>query len=173
MGGVRAARLKSEFEAMQNFSSDVLRWEAIGKKIPPDHYRLLYDLTSISGMEPNDTPQIVRKVWMVEVLLPPNYPWGKPEVRFVGDQILHPNVWVNGDVCIEDKYQAGIGIPLDSLCEHIGQIIAYQKCNLNSPANANKDLQLWIRSQSNQQLPTDSRQIRLSRIEFGKDPPRA
>lgn len=99
--------------------------------------------------------------------MPANYPWGKPQVSFVGNRIWHPNVWVNGDICIEDRYQAGIGIPLDSLCEHIGQIIAYQKYNLNSPANGDQRLRMWILTHGEEALPTDTRDIRRPRIVLG------
>lgn len=165
---VREARLRSEFEAISAFNSDVVTVKPIGRNSPPDHYHLIYDLKTIVGLDPQGNPQIEQRTWTVEVLFPNNYPWGKPEVRFIGQRILHPNVWVNGDICIEDHWRAGIGIPFDSLTEHIGQIIAYQKYNLNSPANGDQQLRLWILRNGDQYFPTDSRDVRRARIGFGQ-----
>jgi len=168
--GVREDRLQSEYESMQKFKSDVVRWETIGKRNPPDHYRISYDLHSISGFNSESTPQIVRRIWTVDIVMPPNYPWGKPEASFVGEPIYHPNVWKVGDICIEDQYQAGIGIPLDVLCEHIGKIIAFQEYNLGSPANDDWQLTEWITQFGEQVLPTDPRDIRKAQISFGDTP---
>lgn len=164
---VRDTRLVAELEAMKLFGSDVMRWETIGNNLLPDRYHFHYDLASVSSIDAKGNVVTERRMWTVELVMPANYPWGKPEVRFVGNHIWHPNVWVGGDICIEDRYHAGIGIPLDSLCEHIGQIIAYQKYNLNSPANGDQRLRMWILTHGEQSLPTDTRDIRRPRIVLG------
>jgi len=165
---VRETRLKAEFEAISAFNSDVVTVNSVGRSNPPDKYRLVYNLKTLVAFDQQGNPQIKPGPWNVEISFPSNYPWGKPEVSFVGQRILHPNVWVNGDICIEDHWQAGIGIPFDSLTEHIGQIIAYQKYNLDSPANGDQQLRLWILRYGDQQLPMDDRDIRRARIGFGQ-----
>jgi len=165
--GVREDRLRAEFEAMSQFASDVVTWQVLGNSQPPEHYLFHYDLASLVSISEQGAPSIARQIWQVEVKMPANYPWGKPTVKFKGPQILHPNVYLVGDVCIEDQYHAGIGIPLDSLCEHIGQIIAYQKYNPGSAANRNQQLLAWIDMYGNEMLPTDSRDLRRARISFG------
>lgn len=167
---VREVRLKAEYEEICTFRSDVVTVKPIGRSNPPDHYHLLYDLKTIVGFDQQGNPQIQQRTWKVEVIFPTNYPWGKPEVHFIGQRVIHPNVWVNGDICIEDHWRAGIGIPFDSLTEHIGQIIAYQKYNLNSPANGDQQLRLWILRYGDQHFPTDSRDIRRARIVLGQQP---
>ncbi|NJN66842.1 MAG: ubiquitin-conjugating enzyme E2 [Chloroflexaceae bacterium] len=175
--GVREDRLQSEYEAMQKFRSDVVTWETIGRGHPPDHYRISYHLRSFQSFDAQGNPQIVEQVWKVDIKMPPNYPWGKPEASFVGTPVYHPNVWKIGDICIEDQYEAGIGIPLDVLCEHIGKIIAYQEYNLGSPANDDDQLVDWITHFGESMLPTDPRNIRKAQISFGElsrttEPPR-
>jgi ubiquitin-protein ligase len=165
--GVREDRLRAEFEAMSQFASDVMTWQVLGSSQPPDHYLFHYDLASLVSISQQGVASIERQIWQVEVKMPANYPWGKPTVKFKGPYILHPNVYVGGDVCIEDRYHAGIGIPLDSLCEHIGQIIAYQKYNPGSAANRDHQLLDWITKNGNDMLPTDSRDMRRARISFG------
>jgi ubiquitin-protein ligase len=168
--GVREDRLQSEFESMQKFRSDVVTWETVGRGRPPDHYRFHYDLRSIADFDPEGHPRIIQRVWKVEIKMPTNYPWGKPEASFVDDPVYHPNVWKIGDICIEDQYEAGIGIPLDSLCEHIGKIIAYQEYNLGSPANDDWQLVEWVTKFGDTALPTDQRNIRKAQISFGGTP---
>lgn len=160
-------RLKAEYEAMQQFKSDIVTWEVLEwYKRPncPSKYRFKYNLRSLIRQN-NNQPAIVQRIWQIDVQLPHNYPWGKPRVSFFGDSIYHPNVWKNGDVCIEDTYWSGVGIPLDTLCEHIGQILAYQKHNVNSAACADKELIEWMSSHYHE-LPIDGRDIRRSRIIF-------
>jgi hypothetical protein len=172
--GVREDRLQSEYDSMQKFRSDVVTWEPVGKIRPPDHYRISYNLRSIIDLNDAGQPQIEHRVWIVEIRMPANYPWGKPEAFFVGDTVYHPNVWKIGDICIEDEYQAGIGVPLDVLCEHIGKMIAYQEYNLGSPANDDWRLIDWLTRSGETSLPTDDRRIRKieadarkARISFG------
>lgn len=168
---VREDRLQAEYEAIRNFGSDVFTWEVAGSSRPPDHYYFYYVLRSISRFDQQGNPLIVEQGWKVEIKMPANYPWGKPEVRFVGECICHPNVWINGDICIEDNYRAGLGIPLDMLCEHIGQIIAFQKFNINNPANREPQLITWIQGIGRSMLPTDHRDIRRARISIGTSTP--
>jgi ubiquitin-protein ligase len=169
--GVREIRLQAEYDAIREFKSDVMTWEAPGTTQPPDFYRIIYNLRSLKGFNEQSQPVFVQQNWIIEITMPPNYPWGKPQVRFAGDRIFHPNVYKHGDICIEDNYKKGLGIPLDNLCEHIGQIIAFQKYNVRSPANSDSKLLDWIQKFNQSQLPTDSRDIRRHRIALGQANP--
>lgn len=165
--GVKEERLSADFAAMQQLASDVIRWEPLGTKRPPEHYLWSYDLKSIVAMQSNGQPLIEQRTWAVEVRLANNHPWGKPEAFFRGPAILHPNVYVGGHICIDDHYRSGIGIPLESLCEHIGKMIAYQRYCLISPANKHQQLFDWIEATNACQLPTDPRDMLRARIRFG------
>jgi ubiquitin-protein ligase len=140
---VHQARLQAEYEAMQKFRSQVVTWETLGDSRPPDTYTFTYYVRSIVGFE-NDAP-IYRDRHKVKVHLPPNYPRCPPAVRVVSQPyVLHPNIYPSGRVCIEDRWKP-IGMYLDTICELVGQLIAYQKMNLSSPANSGDTLLAWVK----------------------------
>lgn len=181
---VRDARLQSEYEAMLRFRSDILRWEAVGSARPPDRYFLTYNLRSIIGFNSQGAPTYHRG-FTVDVRFPPDYPRGKPIVVMASEPWpLHPNIWrPNGHFCLEgnQNWIPGVGVPLDALCFMIGQIIAYQEVNLNSPANTDPVVRQWVQINlrfdygSKVSNPVDNSPIRLpdaeDTIRWGSESP--
>jgi len=80
--------------------------------------------------------------------------------------VLHPNIYKSGRVCIEDRWKP-VGMYLDTICELVGQLVAYQKMNLSSPANPDTVLMAWVEANRHNPavIPTDSVQIRLPQVE--------
>ena len=162
---VHEARLQAEHEAMQKFRSRVVTWEAVGTSDPPDTYKITYRLRSVVKFN-GDTP-IYRSQHQAEIYLPPNYPRCPPTVNMISKPyVLHPNIYNSGRVCIEDRWKP-VGMYLDTICELVGQLIAYQKMNLRSPANRDQVLMTWVEANRHDftVIPTDSAQIRLPQVE--------
>lgn len=146
--GVREDRLRAENEAMKKFRSQVVRWQTVGPNQTLDRYHFDYTLKSIVGFHSNGAPQYYTG-FKVEVHFKPDYPRSSPEVRLISTPWpFHPNVWRDGRFCLEgtQHWIPGIGVPLDAICLMVGEIIAFQEVNLNSPANADTILHSWIRA---------------------------
>jgi ubiquitin-protein ligase len=146
---------------MKKFRSQVMTWTTAGQNNPPDVYRITYNLRSIIGFI-NGQPQYYTG-FTVEIRFPPDYPRSKPDIQLVSTpHPFHPNIWVQGRFCIEggQHWIPGIGVPLDSLCQMLGEVIAYQTYNLRSPANADQIMAQWIKTNATR-LPVDPTPIRL------------
>jgi len=162
---VHEARLRAEYQAMQEFRSRVVTWRVVGTSDPPDTYEVTYHLRSVVGFD-GDTP-IYRSQHQVEIYLPPDYPRSPPVVNMISQPyVLHPNIFTSGRVCIEDRWKP-IGMYLDTICELVGQLIAYQKVNIRSPANSDPVLLAWVEANCDDStvIPTDHAQIRLPSVE--------
>lgn len=158
---VHERRLQAEFEAMQAFRSHVMSWEVANGSSPPNSYIVTFRLRSIVGFV--DGEATYQDLHKVSVELPPEYPRSPPVVSITSKPlVLHPNVYSNGRVCIEDRWKP-VGMYLDSICEHVGKIIAYQIINTESPANRDSRVLAWVSANRNNArlIPTDGRQIRL------------
>lgn len=175
--GVRDDRLSAEYAAMKKWRSDVVTWRATGNSNPPDKYELSYNIKSIVDFDSNNNP-VYHKGFKVIVEFPSDYPRSKPEVVLSSSSKpwpLHPNIWRDGRLCLEgtQHWIPGIGAPLDSICQMIGEMIAYQEVYTKSPANANSILLAWV--EKNLKLekgtanrvknPIDTSTIRLPDIE--------
>jgi len=146
--GVREDRLWAENEAMKKFRSQVVRWQTVGANQALDRYHFDYALKSIIGFNSKGVPQY-HIGFKVEIHFKPDYPRSSPEVHLLSTPWpFHPNVWKDGRFCLEgtQHWIPGIGVPLDSICLMIGEIIAFQEVNLQSPANRDAVLTSWIRA---------------------------
>jgi len=162
---VHEARVQAEHQAMRKFRSQVVTWETVGTTDPPDTYMVTYRLRSVVSFD-GDTPHY-RSQHQVEIHLPPNYPRCPPTVHVVSTPyVLHPNIFKSGRVCIEDRWKP-VGMYLDTVCELVGQLISYQKMNLESPANRDPILIAWVEASRHNTavIPTDPVQIRLPLVE--------
>ena len=181
--GVRESRLRSEYKAMQEFRTRVVAWQTIGNNDPPDVYHFTYKLKSIVGFKKNGTPTY-HTGFKVEIRFPPNYPRSKPDVRLINKPWpVHPNIWVDGRFCLEgtQHWIPGIGVSLDSICQMVGEIIAFQEVYLGSPANNDAILKSWVQKNLKFQgiasvtNPVDPTPIRLpdvqDAIRWGSDKP--
>lgn len=144
--GVREDRLRAEYNAMKKFRSEVVKWDTVGSSNPPSVYHITYNLTSIVAIE-NGNPKY-HKGFKVKVKFPPGYPRTSPEVRLIEQPWpIHPNIWAqDGRFCLEGTqiWIPGIGVPLESVCHMVGEIIAFQVVNLDSVANNDPSLKHWI-----------------------------
>ena len=145
---VKEDRLWAENQNIKKWRSRVVTWRTIGNTTPPDTYEFSYDLKSIIGFAASGKP-IFHKGFKVLVEFIGDYPREKPIVRFdirSKPWPLHPNIWKSGVVCLEgtQNWVPGVGVSLPSICQMVGEIIAYQEMYTKSPANADDDLINWV-----------------------------
>jgi hypothetical protein len=96
---------------------------------PPERYAIEFRLRSLV---PDDAAgQLVRTVHRAEVFLPLDYPRRPPFCRMT-TPVFHPNIDPQ-KVCIGDHWSAGQ--PLAQLVVQIGEMLAYQSYNVQSPLN--------------------------------------
>lgn len=183
--GVREERLFSEYAFIKKWRSDVVTWKVLGGINPPSKYEFTYELKSIVGFDKNRNP-IFHKGFRVIIDFPPTYPRVGPEV-FLSENSkpwpFHPNIWKDGRICLEgtQHWIPGIGAPINSICQMIGEIIAFQEVYIKSPANNDVVLINWVEKNikleegtaNKVKNPIDSSTIRLPDIEdtlvWGKD----
>ncbi len=130
MKSPRLTRLHNDYEVlMQRFDgSEFVDVQPIGA-MPPERYRIIYRVPSLrvdGASRPTESSLTV-----VEVSLPSGYPREKPYV-VTKEKVFHPNF---GEyVCIADFWT-----PSQSLADiivEIGQMLQWQKYNIQSPLNA-------------------------------------
>jgi ubiquitin-protein ligase len=115
--------LRSKFDGHPN-----IRVEALGP-VPPEHYRVTYDVDSLR-IDQSNRPVVV-KTTVVDIDLPSGYPREKPHAVAHGT-VFHPNF--GQYVCIADFWS-----PAQSLADivlEIGEMLQWQKYNVQSPLNA-------------------------------------
>lgn len=159
--GVREDRLHAEYVRMQKWRSNVVSWMVIGNSNPPDKYEFIYNLKSIVGFDPSGNPNY-HVGFKVIAEFPSDYPRSKPEI-FLSNASkpwpFHPNIWTDGRFCLEgtQHWIPGIGAPLDSVCQMIGEMIAFQEVYTKSPANANMMLLDWVENNLKLEIGTSNR----------------
>jgi ubiquitin-protein ligase len=117
---------------------------------PPDVYQIEY---AINGLERGKTDQPVpRDRHRVEIRLTADYPRVAPACRML-TPIFHPNI-DPATICVGDHWAAGER--LASLVVRIGEIIAYQAYNIQSPLDA--EAAMWADLNA-EKLPIDSRNL--------------
>lgn len=173
---VREQRLRSEYENLRKMRSKVVSWMLVGDSKIPDRYEFTFKLKSIIGI--NTGKAVFHDLYKVLVEFGSDYPRVKPEVRLISSQRpwpIHPNIFRDGRFCLEgdQNWIPGVGVPLDSIIQMVGEILAYQEVNVRSPANADPILLEWIKKNlfyetgSNTKIknPIDSSPIRLPDID--------
>ncbi len=185
---VREDRLWAEYQTIKKWRSHVVTWRTIGNSNPPYFYEFFFDLKSIIGFDSNGKP-VFHKGFKVTVEFDGDYPREKPIVRFdikAKPWPLHPNIWKSGVVCLEgtQNWIPGIGAPIDSICQMVGEIIAFQEVYIQSPANPDDQLIKWIErnlkfeegTKNRVKNPVDPSLVRLPDLEdviaWGDDSPR-
>ena len=124
---------------------------------PPDLYRVQYHVNSL---EPTDNPEMPepRDVHQVEIQLTADYPRVAPKCKML-TPIYHPNIDPS-HICVGDHWAAGER--LVDLVIRIGEMIAYQAYNIQSPLDAHAAM--WA-DLNPSRLPTDPRTIRPAQLE--------
>lgn len=145
---LRIRRLQSDAAQMQAAfagSPHIRLHGAIGN--PPDVYQVEY---RVKGLERGESDQpVIREQHLVEIRLTAEYPRVAPACRML-TPIFHPNIDA-ATICIGDHWAAGER--LAALVIRIGEMIAYQAYNIQSPLDA--EAAMWADLHPDK-LPIDS-----------------
>jgi len=172
---VREDRLMAEYETMKKWRSRVVEWRAIGNSKSPDKYEVTYHVKSIIGFD-NGRP-LTHTGFKVIIEFSGDYPRVKPDVHLDSQRPwpIHPNIWPDGRFCLEgdQHWIPGVGVPMDAICQMIGEILSYQEVNIRSAANGNAAMIDWVKknlvfetgSNTKVKNPIDPSPIRLPDID--------
>jgi ubiquitin-protein ligase len=154
---MRTRRLRADAESMQIafHSSPFIKVEAL-EGDPPEAYRVLYHIDSL---EPGpDGKPVPRHEHEVEIQLTSEYPRLSPKCK-IRTPIFHPN-FDPTTICVGDHWTAGER--LVDLVVRIGEMIAFQAYNIQSPLDA--EAAMWT-DLNRGLLPTDARDLRPADLE--------
>ncbi len=79
---------------------------------------------------------------VIEIHLPARYPFEPPTARVLG-KIWHPNVFLNGNICLGSRWQASEG--LDLFVARIARLLVFDPMLVNINSVANQSAALWYR----------------------------
>lgn len=119
---------------------------------PPDTYLITYNVRSIIGINPDQSPIYQNGGHQVEIKLPANYPDfnGPPSCKTITD-IWHPNIrWHNtpkGRICINSN-ELGAWHSLDMLIIMIGSMLQYKNYHALNIKPYPEDIKVaqWVRN---------------------------
>lgn len=115
---------------------------------PPDVYQVEYRLRGLERGK--DDQPVAREQHLVEIQLTAEYPRVAPVCRML-TPIFHPNI-DPATICVGDHWAAGER--LAALVIRIGEMIAYQAYNIQSPLDA--EAAMWA-DLNPDKLPVDAR----------------
>ena len=150
---MRMRRLKSDYEQMRNAFSNWPHVKIQQKQgDPPELYVIEY---VVKGLEkiPKVKDPVPRERHRVEIQLVSEYPRLGPKCRML-TPVFHPNIDA-ATICIADHWTAGER--LVDLVVRIGEMIAYQAYNIQSPLNG--EAAMWADLHGGE-LPVDARNLR-------------
>ena len=154
---MRTRRLRADAEAMLSAFRDspAISVEAL-EGDPPEAYRVRYHIGSLQqGPDGKPAPQGEHDI---EIQLTSEYPRLSPKCKIL-TPIFHPN-FDQATICVGDHWTAGER--LVDLVIRIGEMIAYQAYNIQSPLDA--EAAMWA-DLNRGMLPTDSRDLRPADLE--------
>lgn len=154
---MRARRLRADADAITTAfaGQDVFTVSPLAGD-PPEGYRVRYAIKSLDR-GPGGKP-VTRAVHEVEIQLTSEYPRVGPHCKML-TPIFHPNI-DPASICIGDHWTAGER--LADLIVRIGEMIAYQAYNIQSPLDA--EAAMWA-DLNGDKLPTDARNLRPAAME--------
>jgi ubiquitin-protein ligase/transcription elongation factor Elf1 len=117
---------------------------------PPEIYQIIYHVRGLARGA-NGQP-ITREAHVVEIQLTRDYPRQSPKCRML-TPIFHPNI-EPATICVGDHWTAGER--LVDLVIRIGEMIAYQAYNIQSPLDG--EAAMWA-DQNARHLPVDLRDL--------------
>ncbi len=126
---VRLRRLTNDNEELRQYAVDqdrVLIRNTTGE--PPERYQIEYRL---KGLEMKGGEVVERSSYLVEIVLPLEYPTMEPKCRML-TPVFHPNISPQV-ICHTDHWAAGES--LVDVVVRIGEMISYQNYNIKSPRN--------------------------------------
>ena len=149
----RENRLGIEHQLVEDFcrQSKLVTYEALQRKggLPPDRYFFHYSLRSVVGID-NDQRPVYGDEHTVEVILPPEFPFGgRPSCKMV-TPVWHPNIkydgYFAGKICINTE-ALGSWHTLDMLIERIGEMLQYKTYHaVNVPPHPeDAKVAIWVR----------------------------
>ncbi len=145
---LRLRRLTNDQKILMNVNnkSQYISIEPIDGS-PPYKYLLIYQVPGYVNEE-----GLTRDTHHVEMFFPGGYPINEaPMFKFL-DELWHPNVFVNGNVCLGFTHQSWtFAYDIDQLVYDIGNMIRFSRdsYNLDSPARgtlSENGWQGWIRT---------------------------
>ena len=99
---------------------------------PFDKYEIVYKVPSLRLRKDGQPVRV--EATNVEITLPNGYPRVPPIARtLAGDVVFHPNFSAT-KICLMDVWAPGVQLP--DLIREIGEMLQWQKYNINSPLNA-------------------------------------
>lgn len=130
MPSPRLNRLANDYSQLRmRFDGHPFIWiEPVGTH-PPEAYNIVFDLPTLV-LDSSNRPRVSNRTF-VSLTLPQGYPKEKPKA-VSNEQIFHPNF--SDYICIADFWS-----PAQSLSDivlDIGQMLQWQKYNIQSPLNA-------------------------------------
>jgi len=154
---MRTRRLRADAESMQSAfrNSPIIQVEPL-EGDPPEAYRVLYKIDSLAP-GPDGKP-LPRGEHEIEIQLTSEYPRLSPSCK-IRTPIFHPN-FDSTTICVGDHWTAGER--LIDLVVRIGEMIAFQAYNIQSPLDA--EAAMWA-DLNRGLLPTDARDLRPADLE--------
>jgi ubiquitin-protein ligase len=148
----RARRLKSDADQMMRRFNNCA-WIKIrtASGDPTDTYEIEYQINSLEHGKSTDKP-VPRSSHIVEIKLTGEYPRTKPMCRML-TPIFHPNIDTS-TICVGDHWTAGER--LADLVIRIGEMLAYQAYNIQSPLDAHAAMWADLNKAT---LPLDTRNL--------------
>jgi ubiquitin-protein ligase/DNA-directed RNA polymerase subunit RPC12/RpoP len=154
---MRTRRLRADAQAMATAfaHSQIIKATPLAGD-PPEAYRIHY---SIESLEPGpDGKPVPRSEHEVEIQLTSDYPRLSPSCKIL-TPIFHPNFDAS-TICVGDHWTAGER--LVDLVVRIGEMIAYQAYNIQSPLDG--QAAMWA-DLNRGLLPTDQRNLQPVELE--------
>jgi ubiquitin-protein ligase len=154
---MRTRRLRADAQAMSvTFrNSETIKVTPLAGD-PPEAYRIQYNIESLQP-GPDDKP-IPQSKHEVEIQLTSDYPRLSPSCKIL-TPIFHPNFDAS-TICVGDHWTAGER--LIDLVIRIGEMIAYQAYNIQSPLDGHAAM--WA-DLNRGLLPTDLRNLHPAEME--------
>jgi ubiquitin-protein ligase len=151
---MRARRLQADAKQMAEVfaGSETIKVTSLAGD-PPEAYQVEYSVRSLErgrGGKP-----IARDKHLVEIRLTSDYPRLSPQCKML-TPVFHPNIDPT-TICVGDHWTAGER--LVDLTVRIGEMLAYQAYNIQSPLDA--EAAMWA-DLNQPRLPTDPRPLRPS-----------
>lgn len=121
---------------------------------PPNSYLIRFTCRGVEHIDSHGQP-IYREDHRVQITLGSQYPLEKPSLQWL-TPIYHPNISVNGSVCIGNNWASG-GRYLDELVVYLMQMVRFDGENLTFTVDAfRRDAYQWALA-NRRLLPVDNR----------------
>jgi ubiquitin-protein ligase len=149
---MRTRRLQADATQMSEVfaNSELIKVKPLAGN-PPEAYQVEYSIVSLErgrGGKP-----VARDKHLVEIRLTSDYPRLSPQCKML-TPVFHPNIDPS-TICVGDHWTAGER--LVDLTVRIGEMLAYQAYNIQSPLDA--EAAMWA-DLNQSKLPTDPRPLR-------------